>query len=346
MKAKYKLLAGVAVIAVIYVFTRGGGSIEGQTIHPQVLPSYVEMVTATGQIRPKQEVFLTLRKGGLVDLVHGTINDPVKKDQILVTVDTRTNRAALERAMSKYRLAGSEHHRNKRLLSSRAGTRQAYDESLNQTNVARTELEEARQRMEDSVARAPFDGVLSFLPFHIGDFVPDGSRVAVVEDRSGAELVTRISQTFAKLFPRDTRVKFLKGDVSEDIDVTISLVDPEQVSGAQDIDIRLLLHALPTKFKFRDFVDVQIPLDAFKNIAVVPAEYIMSASAKPFVYILKDGSKLEKQQLQIASVHNGNYYIKNLSSEDKIFLPFEAKGLEQKVGSKIAIKEKSATVTR
>lgn len=120
---------------------------------------------------------------GVIEKVHFTGGEHVRKGQILFTIDQRPYKAALEAAEAQYTAASAEHGRAEKLLKEKAIPQREYDERRSAAKMAQAELTRAKLNMDYSQVKAPIAGRISRPEITAGN---------LVETNTGAPLLTTI----------------------------------------------------------------------------------------------------------------------------------------------------------
>ena len=95
--------------------------------------------------------------------------------------------------------------------------------------MKKAELEQAKQRMEDSMIRSPVDGVIALVPFQVGDTVPDGSRVAVIEDRTKFQVNVQVENQQARYLTETVSVDFHGSETSDKKSAALARADAKVI---------------------------------------------------------------------------------------------------------------------
>ena len=106
------------------------------------------------------------------------------EDAVLLRLEDTRQRLALELAETRLAEAQRALARYERLKGSGAASAVRLDEASTQTEIARIEVERAREELADRTLRAPFDGVSGLPAVEVGDWVESGDTVATFDDRS------------------------------------------------------------------------------------------------------------------------------------------------------------------
>lgn len=139
-------------------------------------------VVGTG--RAQRSVTLRTEAAGKVAEVALAPGLRFAEGELLLQLDDRTQRLALELAETRLAEAERSLARYERLKDTGATTAVSLDEAATQAEIARIEVERARNELADRTLRAPFDGVSGLPAIEAGDWVESGDAVASFDDRS------------------------------------------------------------------------------------------------------------------------------------------------------------------
>ena len=144
-----------------------------------------ETVTATGTINPVALINVGSQVSGTVVELRADFNDHVKKGQVLLKLDPtifnaqiRQGDASLASALASQRLAQANFERNTRLVGQNYVSALVLDQSRREIDVAdanvklaRAQLARSQADLDNSVIRAPIDGVVIKRTIDLGQTV-------------------------------------------------------------------------------------------------------------------------------------------------------------------------------
>ncbi|MDC8758353.1 efflux RND transporter periplasmic adaptor subunit [Janthinobacterium fluminis] len=144
-----------------------------------------QTVTANGTINPVALINVGSQVSGTVVELKADFNDHVKRGQVLLKLDPtifnaqiRQGEASLASAQASMRLAQSNFERNQRLVTQNYVSALALDQSRRELDVAKAniklaeaQLERAQADLNNSVIRAPIDGVVIKRTIDLGQTV-------------------------------------------------------------------------------------------------------------------------------------------------------------------------------
>lgn len=346
MKKRHILLITVLLVTAILYYRNKNSKISDSAAAPyQIEQNYVVYASGEGQLKPGREIFLTVNKGGKLDKLNVKEGDNVTKGQVIGIVDETDRTAGLKSALSSFRLASSDYGRIQRLYQSRSTTLQDLDEARQRFDVRKSELEKAKELMEDGILRSPADGKLSLMAFSVGDIIPDGGRVGVIEDHTFYEVVVKLPAELRRIMPQQALVEMkpqnhLNGNngVKVSLNADISLPNPGSDFDGMYFDARLTFNT-PLQdlggINVRDAVFVKFPIVTYREAVIVDRSSLVWDENRPKLQIFdKNGNPSWFEPELGVSPSDDKAIILNLPKEVKIVLAPSQKDI-QKLGKKM-----------
>ena len=141
-------------------------------------------VTVTGPVEPVRTIGVNSLSAGTVLALHVEEGDRVREGQVLAELDARETRAQLERARAVLANAEAVFERNKGLHASQIITDTEFEQSRSAFEVAKSDAEVWRTRVEFSRITAPSAGVVTAKHVEAGSAVSPNQRVFDLADVS------------------------------------------------------------------------------------------------------------------------------------------------------------------
>ncbi|MET0856054.1 MAG: efflux RND transporter periplasmic adaptor subunit, partial [Telluria sp.] len=179
------VLAGAATAA--WLHSRKEQAIPDAKFRSAVVDSgnITQTVTATGTINPVALINVGSQVSGTVVELKADFNDHVKKGQVLLKLDPaifnaqiRQVEASVASAQASMRLAQANFDRNQRLVAQNYISTLTLDQSRRELDVAKANIELAEAQLarsqadlDNSVIRAPIDGVIIKRTIDLGQTV-------------------------------------------------------------------------------------------------------------------------------------------------------------------------------
>ncbi|MDR7868624.1 MAG: efflux RND transporter periplasmic adaptor subunit [Sporomusaceae bacterium] len=157
------------------------------------------VVSATGTIKPVNMVDVSSKITGLIKETKVQENDVVKAGQVLVVLDSSRLQAQVTQTRERLANAQANFERNSRLNKIGAVSDQQLDASRMEYKVAQATYDEASSQLDDTVIRAPIDGVVIGKPIPAGQTVAQGLSnpmvILTVADLSKMQIETQVDES-------------------------------------------------------------------------------------------------------------------------------------------------------
>jgi len=280
-----------------------------QVLDPHVRAAVISAASERPESRhrlllaPKREADVAARYGGTVATRHVPEQAAVAGGDLLVTLAATDARGALRSAKgavasAKERLADNARvlKRSKRLEASGAESSReverlgssavALDAALEQ---ARGSLIQAKDRLDASMLRAPFDGTVTKILVEVGEYAPLGGPVVVVAELSTLALEVPLSE-------REV-VAQNRGDLEFTVEVRgdLRVHDVEWVSSRAETQTatftaRILVDNGDGSLRAGETAVVRVKSPAAPEVPAVPPEALRWDGATPYLLRLEDAS--------------------------------------------------------
>lgn len=135
---------------------------------------------------------LTFQVSGLLQQLQISEGQEVTRGQVLATLDQRDFRNSVNSAQAQFDNAQTELERAQRLIDENAIARSVLDQRRSARDVASASLDSARKRLDDTVIRAPFSGVVADI--HVESFETIGAQqpVLTLQSAGDAEAIVQV----------------------------------------------------------------------------------------------------------------------------------------------------------
>ncbi len=178
--------------------------------------------TISGNLQPRRVAMVRAQVGGQVMAVEALQGDQVPRDKVLARIDDsalreqeRSAQLAVASATAARRVAELELARSRKLAKGGGiterdleRTRAALTAASAQLAEAQARLIAARQQLDRTVVRAPFDGVISERQVSMGDYVAPGGPMFAVIDLGSLRLEAAVPAQNLQELKEKTAVDF------------------------------------------------------------------------------------------------------------------------------------------
>ncbi|HEX4780751.1 MAG TPA: efflux RND transporter periplasmic adaptor subunit [Usitatibacter sp.] len=206
----------------------------------------------TGTIQPERRADLRAEIPAMVVKVLKENGDTVKRGDLLATLDNTSIRDALASAEASERAAeqaldqaARQHERMKTLRGSGMASAQALDDAEGRRNSAQSDVEAAkarlvaaRQQMQRTEVRAPFDGVVTDRKVSPGDTAQVGKELVKVIDPTSMRFEAMVSAEHVGAVKAGQTVHFrVNGYGEEDFQGRVRRVNPAANPTTRQVEV-------------------------------------------------------------------------------------------------------------
>lgn len=233
-------LRGILTAVLLVLFT---SHVSGQAsdndraalvlVEPVTFEYEVTKVDAVGTAEAVRSVTLYPAVGDKVTAINFIPGQQVSEGDILLMLDDRRQRVAVERSQIELTDSKRTYQRLVNSQSEGAVSQSALDEAKTQFDLARVRLDEAQADLDDRHLIAPFDGIVGLTDVEVGDRINLQTAVTTIDKRdqlfvnfSAPESALRVltENPSVSLQPWSNRTRSLNAKIAE-VDSRINIQD-------------------------------------------------------------------------------------------------------------------------
>jgi membrane fusion protein, multidrug efflux system len=279
----------------------GGGGMPPMPIEVSVAQrdTVVDAIAATGQIEAIQSIDLQPEvEGRIVDLLVRE-GQEVEKGTPLFKVDDAELKAQVARAAADRDLARQALERTKRLIAENASSTADLERAEATARSADAQLELLQIRLDRSVVRAPFTGVVGRRYVSLGDNVNSGTKLTVMHTVNPQYAVLQVPERYADQLKRGQLVSFQVAALpGRNFSGEVIFVDPTVELPGRTILIKAVVPNPRRELASGMFIEARIATSIRPNAIVVPEDAILPLQGATFVWLVKDG-KADRRQVTL-----------------------------------------------
>lgn len=281
--AAFKVLQIRAAIAYGKSFPEPSESVEAVTTE---LRTFRDTVSTIGEITAPQSLELRNEEAGTISAVNFQSGDRVHKDDILVQLDVREERARLQAAQARVKLAELDLKRVERLIKQKTISEESVDQAEANAAIARADVLALEAIIARKTVRAPFDAVAGLHTLEVGEFLQSNTPIVSL---LGVNAYTWVDFHL----PLARAAIDIGGDVSvklshiggDRVPATVIARNPVASSSSRTIQLRARIDN-PPPVPPNTVVEVIIPVGSSEQI-VLPRTALQVDSLGDYVYVLE-----------------------------------------------------------
>jgi len=350
---------------------KGAGSTPEQAAAPlQVAPEDLVTVqnsalasgpSITGSVEAERRADLRAEVSAVVVAVLKENGDPVRRGDLLVRLDQTAIRDSLTAAEASARAASQAYEQAERQYqrmvklrdTGMIATQQLEDAEIQRNSAqsdreaARTREVTARQMLERTEVRAPFDGIVSDRKVSAGDTAAVGKELMKVIDPTSMRFEGRVSADSIGQLAAGQRVNFrIHGFTDEDFAGTVTRVNPAANAATRQVEVLVGFDDPKKKPSVAGlYAEGRVETHS-SEILTVPTASVVREGDNAFAWRVKDG-KLQKVKLDLGvrDARTGQYAVKNGLAEGDTVLRYPGSTLKDGQPAQLTGSASPATMT-
>lgn len=222
----------------------------------------------------------------------------VTKGEVILALDDRRQRTALERAKIELADAIRNLNRLEQSKSSGASTQSALDDAKTIKALAQVDVLEAQVDLDDRFVIAPFSGVVGLTDIEIGDRISLTTLITTIDDREKLFINFRAPESAISLLQADNKVTLQPWTNRQVLlDARIAQIDSRVSEVDRTVRVRSLLDN--SEDAYRPGMSFRVNLSIKGQIyAVIPESGLSWGATGSYIWLI-DNKKAKKVAVQI-----------------------------------------------
>jgi membrane fusion protein (multidrug efflux system) len=259
-----------------------------------------ELIPATGSVSALQGVTVSAEVGGRITQILFESSDDVKAGEVLIQLDTASEKSQLASAIAAEELARSELSRQNKLLAKNMTSDEALDRAEAQLKDSVAQVGVIKALINKKTVRAPFSGRLGFRQVDLGQIVSVGDPIVTLQSLDPMYVDFAVPQQKLSLLQNDMDVRIRSDAHSDTIFhgkiVHIDLgVDPV----TRNVQVQALAENTDEKLRVGMFVNVELVLPQKRTVLPVPATAVLYASFGNSVFVIDEQKNEESGEKEL-----------------------------------------------
>jgi len=258
-----------------------------------------EEAVAVGSLRANETVTLRSEVAGRIDRVGFTDGARVRRVQVLVSLDASVASAEVEQTRAELALARANFERTEELAQRNFVSASAKDQAAANLKVQEARLRLAEAKLAKSDIRAPFDGVTGLRNVSVGDFVKDGTDLALIEDIATMKVDLRMPERyFGRIRPGMLVQVSFDSLPGKTFTATLRAIDAQIDANGRSLLARGTLPNPDGALRSGMFARARVVLRDNPEALTIPEEAIIAQGTDSFVWKV-DGGKAVRTKIEI-----------------------------------------------
>lgn len=256
----------------------------------------VDAIIANGQIEAVQSIELRPEVDGRLVEIFMREGGEVVRGAPLFKIDDAELRAQVARLEAERDRALQALERTRRLIEQNASSEADLEAAEANARSTQAQLDLQQVRLDRTVVRAPFSGLVGARLVSLGDYVTSSTRLVTLQTVDPQRAVFQIPERYAQRLKLGQEVTFRVAALP-DVEYTgvVDFVDPVVALPARTIAVKAEVRNPGRDLKAGMFIEVRLATDIRPNAVVVPEDAILPLSGADFVWVISEGTASRRQ---------------------------------------------------
>ncbi|HXE59041.1 MAG TPA: efflux RND transporter periplasmic adaptor subunit [Gemmatimonadales bacterium] len=256
----------------------------------------VDAIAATGQIEAMQSIELRPEVEGRLVAILVREGAEVPRGAPLFRIDDAEAKAQLARAEAEWDLANQALRRTRQLLEQDASSAADLERAEAEERSTRAQVELLRLRVERSVVRAPFAGVVGRRLVSLGDYVTTNTPLVTLQTVNPQRATFHVPERYARALRTGQRVTFRVAALpGEEFSGTVDFVDPVVELPARTILVKAQVPNGRRELQPGMFIEARLATEIRPDAVIVPEDAILPLQGANFVWVVAEGKATRRQ---------------------------------------------------
>ncbi len=256
---------------------------------------------AIGTLVAVRAVTLAAELAGVVREIGFDSGTFVKKNSLLVKLDTTTEEAQLAAAVADASLAKISLERARTLRKGGANTQADLDAADARAKQTEATVASLRATIAKKTIRAPFDGRISIRQVELGQYLAAGAPIASLQSVSPIHADFWLPQQAIADLRLGQRARLLTDTyVNANWDGEITAINPEVDVATRNVRVRATFPNLDGRLRPGMFANVNVLSSEKRPVLVIPATSVIYAPYGDAVFLIDEKKDQEGKQSAVA----------------------------------------------
>jgi membrane fusion protein (multidrug efflux system) len=277
----------------------GGGFAMPVEVSSAIRDTVVDAIAATGQIEAVQSVELRPEvEGRIVDILVRE-GQEVGAGTGLFKVDDTELKAQVARAEADRDVAQRNLERTKQLMAQNASSQADLERADAGYRAAQASYDLLKTRLDRTVVRAPFSGVVGRRLVSIGTYVNSQAPLISLQSVNPQHASFQVPERYADRLRRGQLVSFQVAALpGKNFSGEVVFVDPVVELPGRTILIKARVPNPEHQLQAGMFIEARLATDIRPNAVVVPEDAILPLQGSTYVWLVKEG-KADRRQVTL-----------------------------------------------
>ena len=267
--------------------------------------SILRRVSTVGNLSAVQSVTLFSEVRGKIAKIYFQEGENVKQGEPLFKIEDAIYKAKVKQAEADLALKKEQYSRAIKLLEKNFGTLADRDKTYAEMQMSEATLEEVKISLENTVIKAPFEGVMGLSNVSVGALVSESTELANIVDLDPIYVDFHIPESYLPyVHPGDIVDVTIEDFDILPVEATIKAIAPEIDEATRTVTLRAEMPNKELSYRPNEFARVLVLAGKIEDTVLIPESAIERDGEEEYVYLVVD--KVAVKSTVSAGMRDGN----------------------------------------
>jgi membrane fusion protein, multidrug efflux system len=291
----------------------GGGGPPAMPVEAAAARSdtVVDAILATGQVEAVQSIELRPEVEGRLVQILVREGAPVGQGTPLFKIDDAELKAQVAEVTAERDLARQSLSRTRELLSQKASSQAELERAEATMRSNEAQLERLKLRLDRTLVRAPFAGVVGQRFVSLGDYVNTDTRLVTLQTVNPQRVSFQVPERYADELKLKQQVSFRVAALpGRQFTGKVDFVDPVVKLPGRTITVKAVVPNPRRELQSGMFIEARLATEIRPDAVVIPEDAVLPLQGSSFVWIVDNG-KATRRQVELGVRTPGFVEVKN-----------------------------------
>jgi membrane fusion protein (multidrug efflux system) len=276
----------------------GGGGPPAMLVEAAAARSdtVIDAIQATGQIEALQSIELKPEVEGRLVRILVREGALVNRGTPLFKIDDAELKAQVAQIEADRDLARQSLTRTRDLLQQKASSQAELERAEATLRSNQAQLERLSVRLDRTLVRAPFAGVVGRRFVSLGDYVTSDTRLAALQTVSPQRASFQVPERYADQLKVGQKVNFRVAALpGREFSGTVDFVDPMVQLPGRTITVKAQVPNPRRELQSGMFIEARLATAVRPNAVVIPEDAVLPLQGANFVWVVNEGKAARRQ---------------------------------------------------
>lgn len=276
----------------------GGGGPPAMPVEAAAARSdtVVDAILATGQIEALQSIELRPEVEGRLVSILVREGSPVARGTPLFKIDDAELKAQVAEVTAERDLARQSLTRTRELLGQKASSQAELERAEATMRSNEAQLERLKLRLDRTLVRAPFAGVMGQRFVSLGDYVTSDTRLASLQTVTPQRAAFQVPERYADQLKVGQQVSFRVAALpGRQFTGQVDFVDPTVQLPGRTIMVKARVPNPRRELQAGMFIEARLATAVRPDAVVIPEDAVLPLQGANFVWVVADGKATRRQ---------------------------------------------------